>query len=190
MADLIPYALRQIDREEDGDEHFFRPFTLVDSHNDVWDIATNRKWLVAFKGHGQYPRWGGDADTFLTLLRLIQTEPIEPRWVALDKLVEWSKGAGKDDLGRLLGAVVSLDKVALLLGLVTDRIQVWNSRPATEGEPSVGFDRPGMRVILMGHDEPKIDKGTTIKPFEHEGEPVTGIEDAQDGFALAMSLDE
>lgn len=180
-TDLAPYALDKADMEEDGDEYFSRPFTLVDTRGDVWDAATNRKWFVAIKGKGQYPRWSGDINNLNTMLGLIQAEPITSRWVPVAKLAEWAQGEG---LGRILGAVVSLDKVAKLLGLGKGKLQVWDSTTVTQNQPSVGMDRAGLRIILMGHDLPKIEKGTPIRPFEATDE----VE--REGFALAMSLDD
>ena len=185
--DLQPYTL--VKPKEPGDEHFLRPFTIVDSTAAVWNVATNRNWLVAVRGKGNYPRWSGDAESFNMMLSLIQAEPIEPYEVEADKLSAWLKD--REELGRVLDVVISLSKLRSILNVgVAEKMLLWNVTKVAQNQPCIALAEDRVRLILMGHDEPKIEKGTTITLVDPELLTPVTIEPSGEraAFDLAMAL--
>jgi hypothetical protein len=189
--DLQPYTL--VKATEPVDKCFLRPFTIVDKTAAVWNVATNRNWLVAVRGKGQYSRWKGNAVSFNTMLGLIQAEPTDPYEVESDPLTQWLKD--KEGLARVLGVVVSIDKLRLILNVgITEKMLLWNISKVTENQPCIALAEKGVRLVLMGHDESKIEKGTSIEPIESSllvkasGPLKPGNEMEQGGFDLAMAL--
>lgn len=178
--DLRPYT--------GSDKWFSQPFTVVDTKSQVWNVATDRVWLVAQRGRSRYPRWLGDMAQLSIILGLIQSPPLNPRIANLFDLKEWADNV--EGSGRILGVTVDLGKLSELLRLPTHHeVQVWDASSITRQEPCLVLDiSEDFRAILMGQTP-----GSSFREFDEsllrdipEPEPITEELDALD---LAMSLE-
>jgi hypothetical protein len=124
------------------------------------------------------------------MLGLIQAEPTEPYEVEADKLSAWLKG--RDGLGSILGVLVSPDKLRSILNVgIAEKMLLWNISKVTQGQPCIALAEEGIRLILMGHDEPRVDKVSThITSLDPELLTSVTIETSgeQGAFDLAMAL--
>jgi hypothetical protein len=179
--DLRPYA---------GEVEWFKtPFTVVDIKGTVWNVATDRAWIVAAKGKGHYPRWSGNMAQLNVILGLIQSLPVDPRIVEVSVLKQW---ASSDHTGKIMGASVDLKRLAKLLDLLRGSLQIWDASSVMRQDPCLGMCQEVLRIFLMGQaqeDTPShvFDTMKFTKPLE---KPIKPAPDGWAAFDLAMSLDE
>jgi len=185
IPDLRPYV---------GTEQWFAtPFTVVDLKGSVWNMATDRAWIVAVHGKGRYPRWSGSMSQLNIILGLIQSRPVEPRIAPTKDVLGWATSA-KGELGNILGVTVDTGRLEKLLGVVAGQhIQVWDARSSMRQDPCLGALSMGTRFFLIDHTTDKVmlptfDVGLTQLPEPNKPEKKPPEEWA--GFDLAMSLDD
>lgn len=180
IPDLQPYAGQ--------DEWFKTPFTVVDIKGSVWNVATDRAWIVAAKGKGKYPRWPGNMAQLNVMLGLIQSLPVEPRVVGASVLKQW---ASSGDIGKVMGATIDLEKLGKLMSLFPEDLQVWDASSVMRKDPCLGMGTQDLRVFLMGQvqvsttnvfDTLKLTRPVEEKPVESRPEWA--------GFDIVMSLDD
>jgi len=178
MSDLQPYVLQKPDEE---DRHFAKPFTLAGPKRVTWSVACDRVWLVSFKGESSFDRWQGSGECLSQMLKYIQAKPTEPHQVEVSRLLDWVGLPNKDELGRICNAALSLDRVLKLLKLVpSDEVTLWDASKLAWDQPCLGMQDGDFRAVLMGHDPKKI------KAVKREFDPRPAEHSA---FDLAMSLD-
>lgn len=173
------------------------PFTAADLKGRVWNIATDRVWLIAARGKGKYPRWPGDTAQLNVVLGFVQSVQVKPRTVETSVLRTWAALGGA---GKVLKVVVDLNRLHKLLSLVSaPHVRIWDARSVTRQDPCLGIEvAPDFRMFLMG----QVAAGDRINIFdesqfvsEPEPEPKTvppPSSSPQDwgGFDLAMALDD
>lgn len=185
IPDLRPYA---------GSERWIaKPFTVVDIRDQVWNVVTDRAWLVAIRGRGVYPRWSGDMAQLNIVLTFIQSARVEPRIVKTDVLRSW---AASGEVGSVMGVTLDLKKLGKLLDLIPmPYIQMWDARSVTRQDPCLGIATAmDIKAFLMG----RTSDGSTPIVFDtmrFTREPQPDKPDKPpppewDAFDLAMSLDD
>lgn len=174
------------------EEWIAKPFTVVDLKGSVWNVATDRAWLVAVRGRGHYPRWSGDMAQLNVILGLIQAVQVEPRIVGTEVLKSWALGGG---VGKIMGVTVDREKLAKVVSLVPTSfpyIRIWNASSVMRQDPCLAIHTSlGMKMYLMGRasgEGPVFDvMKLTREPQPEKPEPTP---EGWDAFDLAMSLDD
>lgn len=146
-----PYVLEK----GKGSECYEQPFTLVDNQKAVWNIACDRVWVVAVRGKTCFPRFQGGAGDYNVILSLVQSIPVEPRWITEGKLKEWvqaSTAKAEIKLGQIFGFYVDLVRVAKLLDTCqTGGFKVWDSSALAHNACLGLADKDErLRLFLMG----------------------------------------
>lgn len=180
----------------DGDSWFQEPFSLVDREGLTWNSASNQTWWLALQGKGKFPRWQGEGTELGKMLKFLHTGPEEPKRVVVEHLVEWVNTAAPKKTGALLGVVVTLRHVRKLMEAAPQKtLLIWQARKAVGDARCIGFEAPGWKALLMGHDttpeglvafKRMADPSTKTTPAEEPPEPEAG----KSGFDFAMSLGE
>lgn len=184
IPDLRPYA---------GTAKWFaEPFTVVDLKGFVWNVATDRAWIVAVHGKGRYPRWSGNMGQLNVILGLIQSKPVEPRVADTKDVLGWVTSA-KEGLGNILGVTLDIRRLEKLLGVVTTPyVQIWDASSSMRQDPCLGVMSLGTRFFLMGHTTDKVMLPTFDTARTRPPSPPSEKKPPEEwaGFDLAMSLDE
>lgn len=187
IPDLSPFT-------HQDEEWFKQPFTVVDVKGSVWNVATDRVWLVAAKGKSKYPRWPGNAAQLNVVLGLIQSVPVEPRVVTTEVLQGWVGSDPENKLGKIMGAVTHLGRLGDLLGLLpAGDVHMWDASSVMRQDPCLGIESKDLRIFLMGYKkdtEPDrvFDAMTLTRPLEDK--PKDPPPEEWEGFDLVMSLED
>jgi len=153
--DLSPFVFTT-EGDPGGLQAYGKPFSVVDVAGNVWNVATNRVWLVAVEGKAVYGRWKGAGDTLNMILNYIQCHKVDPYLVSVAKLQEWttkgSVGLLRFPSGRYM--LLQLHMLATVLQIHTkDTIELWDAKTTAAHMPCLGLAEPGRRAVLMGYDK-------------------------------------
>lgn len=186
IPDLQSYAHSQ--PYAGPDEWFKNPFTVVDTKGSVWNVATDRIWIVAVRGKGQYPRWPGNMAQLNVILSLIQSLPVEPRVVEASVLKQW---ASSGNIGKIMGTILDLGKLSKIMNLFPEgSLQIWDANSVMRKDPCLGMGLHDVRAFLMGQIHVStsnvFDTMKLTRPVEEKSESRPEWA----GFDLVMSLDE
>lgn len=169
---------------------FATPFTVVDARRSVWNVVTDRAWIVAVRGKGQYPRWPGDMAHLNVMLSLLQAIPVEPRVVDTEVLRNWAMA--REGFGSVLGITVDLKRLEKPLGIVHKKyVQIWDASSVMRQTPCLAVTSMDVRMFLMGCVQDASHVFDTVKLTRVSGpKPEKPTPEEWSGFDLAMSLDE
>jgi hypothetical protein len=202
--DLSSFAYVPID-SDDPNKIYSKPFSVLDIVGNVWNVVTNREWLVAVKGKAVYGRWKGGESQLNAVLKFVQSNKINPRRIAVTKLQDlvtksrtgvfkFPREENQEGDGR---AVVQLSKLATVLEACTkEYLEVWDASTTANYLPCVGLSEPGRRMFLMGWTGSLL----TAEDFDVDGESeksqptVQAVEqqefpEGMDAFDIMMSLE-
>ncbi len=182
IPDLRPYA--------GTEEWISKPFTVVDARGKVWNTVTDRAWIAAVRGRGQYPRWKGSMAQLNIILSFIQSVQVEPRIVKTKVLKSW---VSSGDLGVIMGVTLNLKRLGLLLNLISSpHIHIWDARSVTRQDPCLGMGlAPDFRMFLMGQvtkSHAKVFDALKFTTEPQSEKPTEPPSEGFDAFDLAMSL--
>lgn len=149
------------------------PFTVVDKHGSVWNVATDKAWLVGVKTKARFNRCTGPSKAVFRILDILQAPtPDAAHEVKVTALLEWV--GLNPTYGEILGASLDLTRLRTLLQAIPwKEVRLWNGAHLfSSGDPCLVLEAKGVwRALLMGVSElegdvPSFDLGGDVDLFD------------------------
>lgn len=128
---------------------YVKPFTVKDTANNTWSIATDRVWFMAIQQEGPFSRLRADISLLNWVMKVLKAPP--------NKGVSYSKKRSlslleesEEHYVKTLGVVLDSDRLHKVMADFGDEGVLWDATELMGGVPTIGLLSMNSRCFLAG----------------------------------------